>query len=179
MANDLDIDRLGHPVESDIAYLSLAAIPAAALDVNVGASGTVGVDAGASAGVQAQTRASVQAEGNAESEGGASASLHLSTDDELTIVIGLIETSTWSRASFSALGEVSARVYDINAWIDSENEAALESALAANAEEVADLQAAPRANASFEAFLEANNAAASAVVAVGVAVDGSLAIFTR
>ena len=168
--------------------LVLSSLPVSALDIGVGASGSAGVSLGgsggsasASAGLDAsvsRSAAPAPAGADAGAEARSSLAATLSSDDELSVVIRLIEDAKWSNRSFSALTEVSATVYDVSAWVDAQNEAAFESALTAHAEEIAQLQAAMSANASLSAALEAHNADASGVVTVGVAADGSLAIFT-
>lgn len=60
-----------------------------------------------------------------------------------------------------------------------ENAAAFDLALAGNADEIDDLQVALSSNVALEAWLEANNTSAEEVIAIGVAADGSLAVFTN
>lgn len=62
--------------------------------------------------------------------------------------------------------------------VTADNSAALDLALSANADEIGELQAALAANASLNSWLEAQGTEASEVIALGVAADGSLAVFT-
>lgn len=179
--------------------LGLFAAPASALDLSIGgsaggsASGSTG-DSGFSAGLDASASASVSADpGSGDDDDGSSASVaasgaasasgsgSVSLDDEdpLLDVLLLIQGSNWSEASFSGIGEVEGTTYDIDAWVNSENSAALEQTLKAHADDIATLQSSIQANADFGAWLDAENTDASAVVAVGVAADGSLAVFTH
>lgn len=180
-----------------VVLLALGAAPVSALDISIGgeaaAEGSAGTsDSGASAGVESGAQVagdtgSDEAGGSTSIDAGASGSVSASVDmaigdgerDPLHEVLLLIQASTWTPASFSAVTEVEATTYDIDAWITSENSAAFESTLAASADEIADLQAALAANAEVDAWLEAQGTDASAVVAVGVAADGSLAVFTH
>jgi hypothetical protein len=98
-------------------------------------------------------------------------------NDPLLAVVNLVNESDWSSTSFSSLSEISASTYDVNAMLDSENRVAFDSAMAANAGEIADLQAALSANAEFSAVLAEQGADPSGVVTIGVTADGSLAVF--
>lgn len=177
--------------------LALCAVPASALDLSVGgsaggnASGSTG-DSGFSAGFDASASASADhgsddegADGSASVAAGGSASADVSgsagvdENDPLLDVLLLIRGSNWTEASFSGLGDIEGTTYDIDAWINSENSAALEQTLEAKAEDIANLQSSIAANADFSAWLDTEDTDASAVVAVGVAADGSLAVFTR
>lgn len=179
---------------------ALSAVPAFALDISVGgsaggsASGSSG-DSGFSAGFDASASASANTDdksddddsasvggsvsGSGSASGGASGSADLGDDDPLLNVMLLIRGSNWTQASFSGLGDVDGTTYDIDAWINSENSAEFDQTLKANADEIADLQASIAANAEFSAWLDSENTDASAVVAVGVKADGSLAVFTH
>lgn len=166
-----------------LAGLCITCTPALAIDIGV--TGTVG--GGASASGQ-ESSLSVGVGANATMTAGgttsglaadASAAASLGLGDELSVVIGLIESSNWSENSLSGVVDVNATAYDVSAWISSENQAAFEAALSANADEIEDLQAAVSGNAAFDAWLEASNAEASEVIAIGVAADGSLAVFTN
>lgn len=175
-----------------VCLTSLSA-PALALDIGIGASAgggasaSSGSDGGLSLGLG--TNVSIGANANlglasndstaASLAANASGAASLTGSDELDQVIALIDASTWTDTSLSTLTEVSATAYDVNAWVNSSNQAALDLALSGNAGEIADLQAAVSANATLESWLEANNATASEVIAIGVAADGSLAVFTN
>ena len=178
--------------------LALSAVPALALDLSVGGSAggsasgstddsgfSAGLDASASAsasvghnsdGGDGNGSASVAAGGSASASASGAASLG---DDPLLDVMVLIRSSNWSKTSFSGLGDVDGATYDIDAWINSENSVEFDQTLEAHAGDIADLQYSIAANAAFSAWLESENADASAVVAVGVAADGSLAVFTH
>jgi hypothetical protein len=179
--------------------LALCAVPASALDLSVGgsaggnASGSTG-DSGFSAGLDASASASVSADhGSDDGDGGgsisasaggaasagASGSVSVDDNDPLLDVLLLIRGSNWTEASFSGIGDVDGSTYDIDAWVNSENRAALEQTLEAHADDIATLQSSLSANADLSAWLDAENTDASAVVAVGVAADGSLAVFTH
>jgi hypothetical protein len=181
--------------------LALATLPANALGLNLGGSGSVGVsiagddgaDLGASASVAASANASIDGDDSASADGSVDAGLAadgggdasvgadagLAADDQLAVVIDLIANSDWTSSSFSAITNVSATVYDVNALVTAENALALDAALTANADDVAELQAALGANAELSALLEASESDASAAIAAGVAADGSLVIFTQ
>ncbi|MHB1110926.1 MAG: hypothetical protein ACYCZU_11520 [Devosia sp.] len=179
--------------------LALCAVPAAALDLSVGgsaggnASGSTG-DSGFSAGFDASASASATADHGSDDDdadgsasvaaggsasAGVSGSLGVDDEDPLLDVLLLIRGSNWTKASFSGIGDVEGTTYDIDAWINSENSAAFEQTLAAKADDIANLQSSIAANADFNAWLDAENTDTSAVVAVGVAADGSLAVFTH
>ena len=176
--------------------LALSTAPALALDVSIGgsaggsASGSTG-DSGLSAGFGASASASVRTGGSgddgttqsasASASGSASgsASLELDQNDPLLDVILLIRSSNWSKTSLSGLGEFKGKIHDIDVWLNSDNSAAFEQTLSAHANDIANLQYAAAANADFSAWLNSKNMSASAVVAVGVSADGSLAVFTH
>lgn len=176
---------------------ALSAVPAWALDTSVGgsaggsASGSSG-DSGFSAGFDASASGSASVDdnddvtstdgsvsGSGSVSGGASASVDVDDDDPLQDVVLLIRGSNWTKASFSGFGNIDGSTHDIDAWINSENSVELDQTLEAHADEIADLQASIAANADFSAWLDAENTDASAVVAVGVNADGSLAVFTH
>ena len=117
--------------------------------------------------------------GSASADASGSTSADLALDDPLLDVIVLINGSVWTDSSFSGVAGIDATTYDVGAWINSDNSAAFQSTLEANAGDIAELQAAIDANAEFSAWLDAENADVSSVVAVGVASDGSLAVFTH
>ena len=104
---------------------------------------------------------------------------HETTELSTQTKIALIDASDWTTTSLSGLNDVEATAYDVTSWINAGNEAAFNLALTANADEIEDLHAAIAANASLESWLVANNATADDVVAIGVAADGSLAVFTN
>lgn len=180
--------------------LALCAVPAYALDISVGgsaggsASGSSG-DSGFSAGFDASASASgtvdpgsddnddagasASAGASGSASAGASGSVDTDSNDPLVDVMLLIRGNNWGNVSFSGLGDIDGETYDIDAWLNAENGAAFEQTVKAHADDIADLQASIAADADFSAWLDAENTDASAVVAVGVAADGSLAVFTR
>jgi len=145
------------------------------LSLGIGANADIGVGVDGSNGETVDSITSASISANAASD----AALALDSTDDLSRVMALIETSTWTDTSLSGLTEIDGTTYDVGAWITSENAAAFDLVLTDNADEIADLQAALTANASFDAWLEANNESASSVVAIGVVADGSLAVFTN
>lgn len=168
--------------------LCILSTPSLALDLSVGASlgGDVsaGEGTGLSLGLDADANVGINAVNSTDSTAGgltanASAAASLTSDDELRVVIGLIETSNWTDLSLSGLTDVNATAYDVSGWINADNAAALDLALTDNAGEIEDLQAAVSGNVALDAWLEANNAEAEDVIAIGVAADGSLAVFTN
>lgn len=168
--------------------LCILSTPSLALDLSVGASlgGDVsaGEGTGLSLGLGADANVGINAVNSTDSTAGgltanASAAASLTSDDELRVVIGLIETSNWTDLSLSGLTDVNATAYDVSGWINADNAAALDLALTDNAGEIEDLQAAVSGNVALDAWLEANNAEAEDVIAIGVAADGSLAVFTN
>jgi hypothetical protein len=176
------------------ACLSILSVPAMALDISLGASvdstasASSGEGSGLSVGLGANLGANVglgQDDINSTDSIGsslsanASAAASLTSDDDLSVVISLIETSTWTGDSLAGLTDIDATAYDVTGWINADNAAALEFALTDNAGEIEDLQAALTANAALDAWLEANNASAEDVIAIGVAADGSLAGLTN
>jgi hypothetical protein len=177
-----------------LACLTILSAPAMALDISVGASlggnastssgeGSglslgLGADLGANVGLGHDDINSTDNMGSSLSAN-ASAAASLTSDDDLSVVISLIQTSTWTGDSLAGLTDVDAIAYDVSGWINADNAAALEFALTDNAGEIEDLQAALTANAALDAWLEANNASAEDVIAIGVAADGSLAVFTN
>jgi hypothetical protein len=179
---------------------ALAACPAMALDLSIGASlgasasggssgddhagGSVGLDLGFGALLPAAlTRSGEDASGPAAGASGTSSTASTGSavaadgDDPLLAVVSLINESNWTTTSFSSLSEVNASTYDVNAMLNGENSGALNAAIEANAGEIAELQAALSANAEFSAMLEAQGTAPSGVLTVGVTADGSLAVF--
>lgn len=159
---------------------------APALAIDFGFVGTVGGSATASSSQNSDLSVGLGANATVTTGGtmsgltaNASATASLAQGNELSVVIGLIESSNWTENSLSGVVDVNAKAYDVSAWINSENQAAFEAALSANAGEIEDLQAAVSGNAAFDAWLEASNAEASEVIAIGVAADGSLAVFTN
>lgn len=183
------------------ACLALSTVPGFAVSLNLGgaASVSLGGDSGVSVGVGAdasgdQSGISLNANlgldgaaddaltGDAAANGAANVSLadSLSSDDELGRVVRLIETSNWSASSFANIdGVANGATYDISGMVNADNQAALDLALSANADEIGELQAALAANASLNSWLEAQGTEASEVIALGVAADGSLAVFTH
>jgi hypothetical protein len=177
-----------------LACLGTLSGPAMALDIGVGASlggnasASSGEGSGLSLGLGADLGANISVGPDAIDSAGnigsslsanASAAASLTADDDLSVVISLIHTSTWTEDSLSSLTDVDATAYDVSAWINADNAAALEFALTDNAGEIEDLHAALTANAALDAWLEANNSSAEDVIAIGVAADGSLAVFTN
>ncbi len=175
------------------ACLCMLGAPAMALDVGLGlsvggnasaSSGESGLSLGVATGIDAtaslgqdhldatnSTEASLSANG--------SAAQSLTAGDELGVVIGLIEASHWSETSLANLTEIDGTTYDVGGWINADNAAALELALNSNADEIDALHVALASNVALNAWLEANNTAAEDVIAIGVAADGSLAVFTN
>ena len=177
-----------------LACLSILSAPAMALDVSVGASvgGNASTSSGEGSGLTLGLGANLGANvglglddiTSPDSTGGslsanASGAASLTSDDDLSVVISLIQTSQWTSDSLAGLTDVDATAYDVSGWITADNAAALEFVLADNAGEIEDLHAALTANAALDAWLEANNASAEDVIAIGVAADGSLAVFTN
>ncbi|MDC9822618.1 hypothetical protein PRN20_02630 [Devosia sp. ZB163] len=176
-----------------LACLTALSAPAQALDLGLGASIGVGAStsaegSGLSLGVGADLSAGASMGAASPSDtvstsasltANASADASLTADDELGQIIALIDASVWTTKSLSGVTATDATAYDVAAWIDSGNQAAFDLALSANADEIEDLQAAVAANQSLESWLEANNATAEDVIAIGVTADGSLAVFTN
>jgi hypothetical protein len=176
-----------------LACLCVLSAPALALDIGVGVS--VGGSTSASAGegglslgvaTDVDTTASLGLDdlGTKDSTAGsltanASAAASLTADDELGVVISLIESSHWTETSLANLTDIDATTYDVSGWINAGNATALDLALNGHAEEIGDLQVALASNAALDAWLEANNTSAEEVIAIGVAADGSLAVFTN
>jgi hypothetical protein len=173
------------------ACLCILSAPAMALDISLGASlggsasassGDGGLSLGGGASADADLKYGLGQSTNSMAAGltaNASGAASLTGGDELDQVIALIEDSAWSEDSLSGISDIDATAYDVGAWINADNEAAFDQALSSNAGEIADLQAAVAANASLESWLEAHAATADDVVAIGVAADGSLAVFTN
>ena len=180
------------------ACLALTTAPGFAVSLNLGGSASVSVgDGGLSIGVGADASAGTAGlslgaglSGGATSDGGGTSDAAgsaevsiadaLSSEDELGRVVRLIETSNWSADAFANVsGVASGTTYDISGMVTADNSAALDLALSANAEEIGELQAALAANASLNSWLEAQGTQASEVIALGVAADGSLAVFTN
>lgn len=182
------------------ACLAMTTVPGFAVSLNIGGSASVsagsgdgglsvglGADASTStshfslnAGLAGSTTGDVGGEAAAAGTAGVSIADTLSSDDELGRVVHLIETSDWSASSFANVsGVASGTTYDISGMVDADNSTALDLALSANADEIGELQAALAANASLNSWLEAQGTQASEVIALGVAADGSLAVFTN
>ena len=180
------------------ACLALTTVPGFAVSLNLGGSASVSAgsgDSGLSVGLGADASASTSGlslnaslagsatgdvSGEAAGSAGTSIAGTFSSDDELGPVVRLIETSNWSASSFANVsGVASGTTYDISGLVNADNSAALDLALSANADEIGELQAALAANASLNSWLEAQGTQASEVIALGVAADGSLAVFTN
>jgi hypothetical protein len=172
--------------------LSTMSAPVLALDIGLGvsiggsASASSGEGSGLSVGLGASADANLGHGGlgstdttDTASTANAAGDASLISGDGLSQVIALIDASDWTTTSLSGLNDVEATAYDVTSWINAGNEAAFDLALTANADEIEDLHAAIAANASLESWLVANNATADDVVAIGVAADGSLAVFTN
>lgn len=170
------------------ACIALSTVPGFAVSLNLGVSASasaggsgLSVDLGADAAASA-SGLSGSADASTLETGSTAVSIAdtLSSDDELTRVIGLIETSRWSASSFANVsGVASGTTYDISGMVNADNQAALDLALSAGADEIGELRAALAANASMNSWLEAQGTEASEVIALGVAADGSLAVFTN
>jgi hypothetical protein len=176
--------------------LAVATAPAAALDISIGASagGNAGGSAGekggsANFGLSTAVSANAQhdtdgggvdliATGSAAAAGDVDIASSIAEDDPLRNVVALIESSEWTSTSFETVTGINGSTYDLGAWITSDNSAALETALASHAAAITSLQAAISANATFSAWVDAQDAEVSSVVALGFAADGSLAVFT-
>ncbi len=181
------------------ACLALSTVPgfAVSLDLGGAASVSLGGDSGVSVGLGADASAGGSAvslgaglgfDGTADNAGDAAATGAADTsvadtlpsDDDLGGVLRLIETSNWSADAFANIGGVAnGTTFDISGMVTTDNQAALDLALSANADEIGELQAALAANASLNSWLEAQGTEASEVIALGVAADGSLAVFTN
>lgn len=167
------------------ACLALGTAPGLAVSLNLGSSASLSVgSSGLSVDLRAETSASAAggADDSTSATGSAAASIadSLSSEDELTRVIGLIETSNWSASAFANVsGVAGGTTYDISGMVNADNQAALDLALSAKADEIGELRAALAANASMNSWLEAQGTEASEVIALGVAADGSLAVFTN
>ena len=172
--------------------LSTMSAPVLALDIGLGVSvggstsASSGEGSGLSVGLGASADANLGLGGLGASDtttaalsANAAGDASLTSGDDLSQVIALIDASNWTDKSLSGLTDIEATAYDVSSWINAGNEAAFDLALTANAGEIEDLHAAVAANASLESWLEANNATADDVVAIGVAADGSLAVFTN
>ena len=149
------------------------------LGTNASADGST-LSVGASLGVDRATDDAAATD--PASAGSASASIadSLSSDDGLGQVLRLIETSQWSASAFAEIDGVgNGTTYDVSGLLNADNQAAFDLALSANADEIGELQAALAANASLNSWLEAQGTEASEVIALGVAADGSLAVFTN
>lgn len=125
--------------------------------------------------------ASVQAPGGGGGSvpSAATASVSVGSARNLDAVIELVEAGAWSRRSISRLKNIEGTLYHVSAWISADNRAAFEAALNAHYNEIKDLQAAVYDNFEFDAWLAIRYAEALDVVAIGVAADGSLAVFVR
>ena len=175
-----------------LACLTILSAPAMALDIGLGASlggnasASSGEGSGLSLGLGADIGANVSlddinsTDSTASSlSANASAAASLTSDDDLSVVISLIQTSQWTSDSLAGLTDVDATAYDVSGWINADNAAALGFALTDNAGEIEDLHTALTANVALDAWLEANNVSTEDVIAIGVAADGSLAVFTN
>jgi hypothetical protein len=179
------------------AFACLAAMsaPVLALDIGLGvavgggASASTGEGSGLSVGLNASANAGLGLDGldssgaisttTAALSANGSGDASLTGNDELTQVIALIDASVWTELSLADASTEGATAYDVAEWLDAGSATSFNLALDANASEIEDLHAAIAANASLESWLEANNATAADVVAIGVAADGSLAVFTN
>lgn len=180
-------------IAAALACLCILSAPALALDIGVGislggnassSSGEGGLSLGVGADVDAAASLGPDDLGSIDSTAGslsanASAAASLISDDELGVVISLIESSQWTSNSLASLTEIDATAYDVSGWINAENSTAFALALTDNADEIEDLQLALASNVVLDAWLEANNQTAEDVIAIGVAADGSLAVFTN
>ncbi len=179
---------------SIISCMALGCGAAAALEVRLGGSlgaglageATIGgiglgVDATASltAGTNADGASSTSHELSASLSGSGSTSASPAAEDEIDTVIRLIVSSHWSANALANVATVDGAVHDVGAWVDAGNEAALAAALDSKAGEIAQLQAALGANAAIDAWLGEHGVEPADVVAIGVAADGSLAVFTH
>ncbi len=176
-----------------LACLCVLSAPALALDIGVGvslggnasaSSGEGGLSLGVATDIDATASLGLDDLSTQDSTAGslfanASAGASLTSDDELGVVISLIESSHWTETSLASLTDIDATTYDVSGWINAENATALDLALAGNADEIDDLQVALASNVALDAWLEANNTSAEDVIAIGVAADGSLAVFTN
>jgi hypothetical protein len=171
-----------------LACLATLPAPAMALDLglSLGASAksesrglSLGLDAGLKLDGSAKLGAMREDTTAAGFSANASSAASLTLGDDLTQVAALIEASNWTETSLSGVTAVEATAYDVSAWIDAQNEGAFELVLEDNAGEIATLQTALAANLAFETWLSANGESAEAVIAIGVAADGSLAVFTN
>lgn len=173
------------------ACFAVSVAPVYAVSLGLGGSASVSLGGGSlSVGASASAEASglslgSNLDGGATDsgvDGGASKSIAatLSSDDELGQVVRLIERSNWNASAFAGVtGVARGSTYDVAGMVNAENRAALDLALSANADEIGELQAALAANASLNSWLEAQGTEASEVIALGVAADGSLAVFTN
>jgi hypothetical protein len=174
------------------ACLALGAAPACAVSLGLGGSASVSVgSAGLSVGAAASTDTSVLSlraglDGSladtAAGEGVPDESIAstMPSGDGLGRVVRLIERSNWSAGSFAGItGVANGSTYDVTGMVNAGNQAAFELALSDNADEIGELRAALAANASLNSWLEAQGTDASEVIALGVAADGSLAVFTH
>ncbi len=177
-----------------LACLCILSTPVMALDISLGgslggnASASSGESGGLSLGLGADVSANVglgleDLDATDSTAGSLSANAtgaaSLTADDDLSVVIALIEASHWTDDSLAGLTDIDATAYDVSGWINADNATAFELALTDNAGEIEDLQVALASNVALDAWLEANNQTAEDVIAVGVAADGSLAVFTN
>jgi len=175
-----------------VACLCVMSAPALALDIGLGvsiggstsASGEGGLSLGVATDIDATASLGHDDLEAIDSTAGsltanASATASLTSDDELGAVISLIESSHWTETSLAGLTEIEGTTYDISGWINAGNTTALDLALNDNADEIDDLRVALSSNVALDAWLEANNTSADDVIAIGVAADGSLAVFTN
>jgi hypothetical protein len=183
-----------HPLLA-ASILALAISPAAALDLSVGGGLSAGpsvsgvstdlsASAGAdlSAGSSSSGSSSVEAEGTVSANGISANSIRgaekARLSKNLAEVINLIEQADYDEATFAAVADAVGNIYNLGARANAEARAALDAAIAANRDEIADLQSALSASAEMNAWLTASGTDISSVVAVGTTADGSLAVFT-
>ncbi len=168
--------------------------PAFALDLGVGVNVGVGATAGGSGdagGAEADTGLTLNVGAGGEASGTAAATANatgetaadlfanMDADSRVQTVIGLIADSHWQANSQIAFdGTTTADTFDVGAWLTANTDAQFATAMSENASAIAALQAAIAANTELSSWLAANNIDVSTVVALGVAADGELAVFT-
>jgi hypothetical protein len=170
----------------------LAALPAPAMALDVGLSlgastaaksgdRSLSLDLGADLALRgsAGLGPTLESTTSASLSANASSTASLTLGDDLAQVAALIEASDWTETSLAGITSVEATAYDVSAWIDAESAADFALVLEDNADEIGTLQTALAANLAFETWLDANGESADDVIAIGVAADGSLAVFTN
>ncbi len=176
-----------------LACLCLMSAPALALDIGLGVSlggsastspGEGGLSLGVATDIDATASLGRDDLNTIDSTSGsltanASTTASLTSDDELGVVISLIESSRWTETSLASLTDINATAYDVSGWINADNSTAFDLALGGNAGEIDDLRVALASNVALDAWLKANDTSAEDVIAIGVAADGSLAVFTN